>query len=181
MNDFLPKGKLDSSIKACPPLGKFVYGILTSCIIYDEMKNVNSLQRFLDAQETDYAIALSEIENGKKQSHWMWYIFPQIQGLGFSETSKFYAIKNIHEANEFMNHPVLGKRLIEISNALLHLETNDAHKIFGSPDDMKLHSSMTLFSSLPNTSPVFQNVLDKCFNGRKDGRTLQILDESGSA
>ena len=145
------------------------------------MTNENSLQRFLDAQETDYAIALSEIENGKKQSHWMWYIFPQIQGLGFSETSKFYAIKNIHEANEFMNHPVLGKRLIEISNALLHLETNDAHKIFGSPDDMKLHSSMTLFSSLPNTSPVFQNVLDKCFNGRKDERTLQILDESGSA
>src|SRR5665213_2039019 len=101
-----------------------------------------NLQRFINAQETSYQIALSEIKNGKKQSHWMWYIFPQIAGLGISETSKFYAIKNVHEAEEFLYHSVLGKRLIEICNELLNLETNDAHKIFGSPDDLKLHSSM---------------------------------------
>lgn len=138
------------------------------------MSNEN-LQRFIDAQEKVYPIALSEIKNGKKQSHWMWYIFPQIQGLGFSETSKFYAIKNIHEAEKFLNHPVLGNRLIEISNELLNLETNDAHKVFGSPDDLKLHSSMTLFSSLSNTNSVFQKVLDKFFEGIKDEKTLRII------
>ena len=135
----------------------------------------NSLQRFIDAQENDYAIALSEIKTGKKQSHWMWYIFPQIQGLGFSEKSKFYAIKSIREAEEFLNHPALGSRLIEICSALLNIETNDAHKIFGSPDDMKLHSSMTLFSSLPNSNPVFKKILDKFFDGKKDEKTLQII------
>lgn len=135
----------------------------------------NSLQRFLDAQESDYSIALSEIISGKKQSHWMWYIFPQIQGLGFSEISKFYAIKNIHEAREFLNHPILGSRLIHICNELLILGTNDAHKIFGYPDDLKLHSSMTLFSSLPNTDLFFQKVLDKFFKGEKDPKTLGLL------
>ena len=80
-----------------------------------------NLQRFLNAQEKDYWVALSEIKNGKKQSHWIWYIFPQVQGLGLSETSKFYAIKNIHEAEEFLNHPILGSRLIEICNELLNL------------------------------------------------------------
>jgi uncharacterized protein (DUF1810 family) len=135
----------------------------------------HSRQRFLDAQKTDYPVALSEIRNCKKQSHWMWYIFPQIQGLGLSETSKFYAIKNIHEAKEFLDHPVLGNRLIEISNELLNLETNDSHKIFGSPDDLKLHSSMTLFASLPDTNSVFQEVLDKFFNGEKDKKTLEII------
>ena len=140
------------------------------------MINFKNLQRFLDAQEKDYPIALSEIKNGKKKSHWMWYIFPQIQGLGFSETSKFYAIENIGEAMGFLNHPVLGKKLIEICSELLNLGTNDAYKIFGSPDDIKLHSSMTLFSSLPNTNSVFQKVLDKYFNGEKDEKTLQIIN-----
>ncbi|MDP4283387.1 MAG: DUF1810 domain-containing protein [Bacteroidota bacterium] len=135
----------------------------------------NKLQRFIDAQETIYPIALSEITIGKKQSHWMWYIFPQIQGLGFSETSKFYAIKNLKEAEEFLNHPVLGRRLIHTCNKLLQLDTSDAHKIFGNPDDLKLRSSMTLFSSLPNTSPVFQKVLDKFFEGGKDMKTLRII------
>ena len=135
----------------------------------------NNLQRFLNAQEKEYHAALSEIKNGKKQSHWMWYIFPQIAGLGFSETSKIYAIKDIHEAGEFLKDPILRSRLIEICNELLNLETNDAHTIFGTPDDLKLHSSMTLFSSLPNTNPVFQKVLDKYFDGKKDGVTLEIL------
>jgi uncharacterized protein (DUF1810 family) len=138
-----------------------------------------SLQRFLDAQKADYEIAFSEVKRGKKRSHWMWYIFPQIHGLGFSETSKLYAIKNPDEASEFLNHPVLGKRLIDISKALLDLPFNDAHAVFGSPDDIKLKSSMTLFASLPNTDPVFQSVLEKFFDGRKDDKTLKIISEEG--
>lgn len=137
------------------------------------MSNGHNLERFLEAQETAYEIALSEIKRGRKQSHWMWYIFPQVKGLGFSETTKFYAIKDIDEAEAFLNHPILGKRLVRICNALLQLETGNANKIFGSPDDLKLQSSMTLFSSL-NIHPVFQMVLDKFYNGAKDIKTLQI-------
>lgn len=139
------------------------------------MRTNTSLERFLKAQEKDYAIALSEIKNGKKQSHWMWYIFPQIHGLGISETSRYYAIKNRQEAAEYLNDPVLGKRLINICNELLNQGNNNAHKIFGSPDDIKLHSSMTLFSSLPNADPVFAKVLDQFFEGKKDEKTLQII------
>src|SRR5437763_17188659 len=103
----------------------------------------STLKRFIDAQEKSYAIALSEIKRGRKQSHWMWYIFPQIKGLGFSETSMYYAIEDIEEAEAFFKHPVLSSRLIEISKELLKLESNNAHQILGSPDDIKLHSSMT--------------------------------------
>ncbi len=138
------------------------------------MTNDTKLKRFLDAQHADYEIALSEIKNGRKQSHWIWYIFPQVQGLGFSHTSKFYAIQDMDEAEEFLKHPVLGDRLVAICNELLKLESNDANKIFGSPDDMKLKSSMTLFSSL-NMNPVFQSVLDKFFNGTKDTKTLRMI------
>src|SRR5690606_9372512 len=135
----------------------------------------NSLKRFLDAQEKDYAVALSEIKNGRKKSHWIWYIFPQIIGLGFSETSRYYAIKDLEEAETYLKHPVLGERLVQISNALLDLPGNDAHKIFGSPDDLKLKSSMTLFASIENTNPVFSKVLDKFFKGETDFKTLRIL------
>ena len=135
----------------------------------------NSLQRFIDAQEKDYDTALAEISQGRKRSHWIWYIFPQIQGLGFSETSKFYAIKNIDEAAEYLKHPVLGERLIRICQALIKIPGDDANKIFGSPDDMKLKSSMTLFAALPGTDPVFQKVLDKFFNGTRDSKTIEIL------
>jgi uncharacterized protein (DUF1810 family) len=141
------------------------------------MPQQNNLQRFISAQEMDFQTALSEIKRGRKQSHWMWYIFPQIQGLGFSETSKFYAIKDVDEAEAFLQHPVLGKRLIEICNELLSNPGNDAHKIFGSPDDVKLKSSMTLFASLNNTDPIFQKVLDKFFGGEKDSKTLQIINK----
>jgi len=134
-----------------------------------------SLNRFIDAQETDYQVALSEVKNGKKQSHWMWYIFPQIEGLGHSETSRLYAIKDLKEAEDFLQHPVVGKRLIEISNELLKLENSDANDIFGSPDDLKLQSSMTLFSSLTNTHPVFQLILEKFFKGARDEKTLQLI------
>jgi uncharacterized protein (DUF1810 family) len=135
----------------------------------------NSLKRFTDAQENTYAMALSEIQQGRKQSHWMWFIFPQIAGLGFSETSQYYAIKDLQEAVGFLKHPVLGSRLINISRELLQLKTNDAHRVFGSPDDLKLKSSMTLFSRLPETDPVFQLVLEKFFNGEKDMKTLNLI------
>src|ERR1700733_8570702 len=101
-----------------------------------------SLERFVKAQERDYAVALSEIKSGRKCSHWMWYIFPQVAGLGFSEMSRYYGIKDLHEAAEYLAHPLLGKRLMEIASALLELPGNDATAIFGSPDDLKLHSSM---------------------------------------
>jgi uncharacterized protein (DUF1810 family) len=135
----------------------------------------NSLKRFTDAQENSYAMAFSEIQQGRKQSHWMWFIFPQIAGLGFSETSRHYAIKDLQEAAGFLNHPVLGSRLINISRELLKLKTNDAHRVFGSPDDLKLKSAMTLFSMLPEADPVFQTVLEKFFNGEKDIKTLRLI------
>ncbi|MDE3183531.1 MAG: DUF1810 domain-containing protein [Bacteroidota bacterium] len=141
------------------------------------MNQSENLQRFLDAQLSEYEIALSEIMNGRKRSHWMWYIFPQIHGLGFSEVSRFYAIINMEEAENYLNHPVLGKRLVQISNVLLGLTTDNANIIFGSPDDLKLKSSMTLFSLLPNADPVFQRVLDKFFSGEKDQKTLQIITD----
>ena len=134
-----------------------------------------SLQRFIDAQQSDYETALSEIKRGRKQSHWMWYIFPQIQGLGFSATSKLYAIKNLKEAQAYLNHPLLGKRLKEITDALINLPSNNAHEIFGSPDDVKLRSSMTLFASLPDADPVFESALKKFFKGEKDAKTLSII------
>lgn len=137
--------------------------------------NKHRLQRFIDAQEKSYSTALSEIINGKKRSHWMWYIFPQIRGLGMSEMSKLYAIEDMQEAAEFLNHPVLGSRLVRICVELLHLTGNDAHAIFGSPDDLKLHSSMTLFSLAPSADPVFQKVLDKFFAGTKDEQTVAII------
>ena len=138
------------------------------------MSKETNLERFISAQEKSYPIALSEIKKGKKQSHWMWYIFPQIYGLGFSETSKFYSIKDIDEAKEFLLHPVLGNRLVGLCNELLKLEPDNATSIFGSPDDLKLKSSMTLFSSL-KINPVFQKVLDKFFNGAKDSKTLELI------
>lgn len=139
------------------------------------MSSSNSLTRFTEAQAQNYADALAEIKNGKKRTHWMWYIFPQIQGLGNSEFARFYAIKNLEEAEAYLKHPVLGSRLIEISSSLLKLKGNDAYVIFGSPDDMKLHSSMTLFSLVPNTDPVFEAVLQKFYNSEKDSKTLMIL------
>ncbi len=136
-----------------------------------------SLHRFIEAQQRDYENALSEIKSGRKRSHWMWYIFPQIHGLGYSEISRFYAIKNRDEASEYLHHPLLGKRLIEVSNALLDLDTDDAHSVFGSPDYLKLKSSMTLFASLTETDPIFQSVLNKFFHGKKDEKTLEIISE----
>jgi uncharacterized protein (DUF1810 family) len=136
------------------------------------------LERFVDAQKSTYHGALSEVLRGHKSGHWMWFVFPQIDGLGYSETAKFYAIKDKNEAQAYLAHPVLGKRLHEISSALLKLENNDANSIFGSPDDMKLKSSMTLFSSLNNSDPVFDLVLNKFYKGEKDEKTLRLLGTS---
>ncbi|MEJ7558152.1 MAG: DUF1810 domain-containing protein [Pedobacter sp.] len=135
----------------------------------------HNLERFIAAQKGVFQTALSELQQGRKQTHWMWFIFPQIQGLGFSDTAKFYAVENLAEAQHFMQHRVLGPRLVLISSALLELESADAYKIFGSPDDLKLHSSMTLFSEVPNTNPVFTKVLEKFFGSRKDNKTLKML------
>lgn len=107
----------------------------------------------------------------------MWYIFPQIQGLGFSATSKLYAIRNLQEAQEYLIHPLLGKRLKEITDALINLPSNNAHEIFGSPDDVKLKSSMTLFASLPDADPVFESALKRFFKGEKDAKTLSIIKD----
>ena len=141
------------------------------------MNKESNLNRFIEAQEASYPVALAEMQRGRKQNHWIWFIFPQIQGLGYSETSKFYAIRDRQEAQAFLDHPVLGDRLVKISQELLKLESNNANKIMGSPDDLKLKSSMTLFASLPNTNPVFALVLDKFFAGTKDAKTLQILSQ----
>jgi uncharacterized protein (DUF1810 family) len=135
-----------------------------------------NLKKFRNAQEKTYEKALSEIQQGQKKSHWMWYVFPQIKGLGFSETSKFYAIEDLEEADAFLKDPHLGKRLVQISQALLNLKDLSARQILGSPDDMKLKSSMTLFSVVDNTHPVFRQVLDKFFNGAMDDKTLEILE-----
>ena len=140
------------------------------------METTNNLNRFLEAQETKYNEALTEIKKGKKQGHWMWYIFPQIAGLGFSEYNVFYALKNIEEATQYLQHPVLGKRLIEISKAVLEINGKTANEIFGKPDDRKLKSCMTLFAQIKNTEPIFQKVLDKYYQGIKDEKTLQLLN-----
>ncbi len=101
------------------------------------MSHGNSLDRFIKAQQNDYATALSEIKSGKKRSHWMWYIFPQLKGLGMSETARYYGIQDKQEATDYLQNDVLGKRLIEISETLMSLPNDDAHHILGSPDDMK--------------------------------------------
>ena len=137
-------------------------------------KPKRDLERFLKAQENSYACALQEIKNGRKLSHWMWYIFPQIEGLGYSPTSQYYAIKDRAEAEAYMAHPVLGSRLVEIAGELLKVESDDAGMVMGWPDDMKLKSSMTLFEAV-STNSVFGQVLDKFFDGKRDEFTLNAL------
>jgi uncharacterized protein (DUF1810 family) len=139
------------------------------------MKTEVDLDRFLDAQREDYERALAEIKRGRKQSHWMWYIFPQLAGLGFSGTAKFYGIKDLSEASEYLVHPILGPRLVEISAAMLQVEGKTANQILGSPDDLKLRSCMTLFSLVQPTNSVFLAVLDKYYGGEPDEKTLKEL------
>lgn len=136
----------------------------------------NDLERFLKAQDKDYEQALKEIKKGRKTSHWIWYIFPQIAGLGFSSTSKYYSIKDKNEAIEYLKNNTLKHRLIEICEALLSLESDDATYVMGYPDDLKLKSSMTLFSEVSDID-VFKKVLDKFYNGEKDEMTILLLNK----
>jgi uncharacterized protein (DUF1810 family) len=132
------------------------------------------LERFVQAQELDYDQALSEIRAGRKRSHWMWYVFPQFDGLGVSSTSRLYSIKSIAEAEAYLAHPVLGPRLLECASAALGVEGRSAADIFGTPDDMKLRSSATLFSLVSPAGSVFHQILGKYYKGQPDQSTLRL-------
>lgn len=134
-----------------------------------------NLNRFTAAQQSCYADVQAELAAGRKQSHWMWFIFPQIDGLGFSPTAKFYAIKSLDEARAYLAHPLLGARLIACAEAMLTHREKTAHAVLGSPDDMKLCSSMTLFECADPNEPVFAQVLDAFFSGVRDVLTQDIL------
>lgn len=141
----------------------------------------NDLGRFVQAQQEDYAIALSEICSGYKQSHWMWYIFPQLRGLGFSEMAQTYGIRDTAEAKAYLQHPILGPRLIEITEAVLALEGLSAYDIFGTPDDRKLRSCCTLFAQVSPPGSVFEQVLTQYFGGQPDSATLDGLAREPNA
>lgn len=136
-----------------------------------------NLDRFLDAQKSTYASALAELRAGRKHGHWMWFIFPQIAGLGYSSTAQFYAIRNLDEAAAYLTHPVLGPRLIECCEALLLHPARTARDILGSPDDLKLRSCATLFAQVQPPHAVFGNILSTFFSGLPDTRTLELLPQ----
>jgi uncharacterized protein (DUF1810 family) len=133
------------------------------------------LSRFTQAQADNYTTALAELTNGQKQSHWMWHIFPQLDGLGHSATAKYYAIKDMEEARLYLAHPLLGKRLLECSRAVLAVQGRSILDIMGFPDNLKLNSSMTLFARTANSNPVFTDVIEKYFDGIQDIKTLLLL------
>jgi uncharacterized protein (DUF1810 family) len=135
------------------------------------------LSRFISAQDRVYDRVLAELRSGHKRTHWMWYIFPQIDGLGHSATTKHYAIKSLEEAREYLHHPLLGTRLLECAEAILAIEGRSASAIFAYPDDLKLQSSMTLFACVADPGSVFVQVLDKYFQGERDVSTLQLLEK----
>lgn len=134
-----------------------------------------ALERFVAAQDDCYEQALSEVRAGRKRSHWMWFIFPQFAGLGFSSMSRHYAIKSLDEARAYLAHPVLGPRLSECCEAALAVEGRTAHEVFGSPDDMKLHSCATLFAHISPADSVFHRLLDRFFEGEADAKTVELL------
>jgi len=134
-----------------------------------------ALSRFVQAQEDVYDHVLAELQSGKKRSHWMWFIFPQFDGLGFSQTSEHFAIKSIEEAKAYLEHPILGPRLLECADAVMKSEGRTAHEIFGSPDDSKLQSCATLFGCVEAPGSVFDRLLEKYYQGRRDGKTLKLL------
>ena len=134
------------------------------------MKDIN---RFLEAQETTYQQALQEVKNGRKTSHWIWYIFPQIEGLGQSYASHYYGIEDIEEAKAYLQQPILKQRLLEISSALLEVEGKNSFEIFGTLDAIKVQSSMTLFHITNPEEEVFKQVLDKYYDGTLDENTIE--------
>lgn len=137
------------------------------------MKDIN---RFLEAQETTYQQALQEVKNGRKTSHWIWYIFPQIEGLGQSYASHYYGIEDIEEAKAYLQQPILKQRLLEISSALLEVEGKTSFEIFGTLDAIKVQSSMTLFHITNPEEEVFKQVLDKYYDGTLDENTIEKLN-----
>jgi len=143
--------------------------------IPDGADDPHDLGRFLRAQQDDYERALAEIRGGRKRSHWMWYIFPQLDGLAFSATSKRYAIRSLDEARAYLAHPVLGPRLVACAEAVVGVEGRSAAEIFGSPDDLKLRSCATLFACVSPAGSAFHRLLARYYPGGPDGRTLQLL------
>jgi uncharacterized protein (DUF1810 family) len=139
--------------------------------------NTHSLNRFIEAQERTYQIALNEIKHGKKKSHWMWYIFPQLRGLGKSQESRFYGITGIEEAIAYLEHPILSERLIVICEALLEHRNKTAYEIFGDIDELKLKSSMTLFALTSENQTIFNRVLECFFDGQMDENTIRLLNK----
>ncbi len=133
------------------------------------------LERFLSAQAGIYPAVLAELRGGRKRTHWMWFIFPQIAGLGRSPTSEHYAIKSRQEAGAYLSHTVLGPRLRECAGLVLAVQGRSVAEIFGYPDDLKLRSSMTLFAQVAEPDSVFQRVLDKYFDGQQDRRTIELM------
>ena len=139
------------------------------------MSDPYHLQRFLDAQSSIYAQVLAELRDGRKRSHWMWFIFPQIAGLGHSETARYYAIGSLDEAAAYLQHSVLGPRLLECTSLVTQVSGKTIHEILGSPDDMKFRSCMTLFSHAAVDKQPFEEALQKYFAGEKDSLTLECL------
>ena len=139
------------------------------------MPEHDDLRRFVEAQDGVYERALGELRGGRKTGHWMWFVFPQIAGLGFSAMSQRYAIGSLAEARAYLAHPVLGERLRECAAAVLAVEGSSAEQIFGGIDAVKLRSSMTLFARAAPDEPVFQQVLDRHFDGKPDWMTDQML------
>jgi len=142
------------------------------------MADTYDLDRFLKAQEDSYDTALDELKAGRKRSHWIWFVFPQLAGLGHSPTSQFYGIASLDEAAAYLAHPILGGRLHECLKALQTLEQTNADQVFGTLDAMKFRSSLTLFAEADPADPIIEAALDRWFDGRKDERTLQLLRTS---
>lgn len=139
-----------------------------------KIDKANDVSRFITAQENMYETALAEVRNGKKESHWIWFVLPQLRGLGHSYNSTYYGLEGLDEANQYLNTPILKAHLYEIINVLLSLPTNNPESIFGTLDAMKFKSSMTIFDAvIPND--IFSKVLDKYFNGQRDPRTINML------
>ncbi|HTD05073.1 DUF1810 domain-containing protein [Undibacterium sp.] len=129
------------------------------------------LQRFVDAQNTVYGEVTEELRRGQKRSHWMWFIFPQLKGLGRTETARYYGIASLEEARAYLNHPILGPRLLECTHLVLQIEGRNVHQILGSPDDLKLRSSLTLFAAAATENALFFDALDKFYDGEPDPLT----------
>lgn len=134
-----------------------------------------ALSRFVQAQEDVYEHVIAELQSGKKRSHWMWFIFPQFDGLGFSATSRHFAIKNLEEAKAYLEHPILGARLLACAEAVMGIEGRTAHEIFGSPDDTKLKSCATLFAFVSEPGSVFDQLLTKFYQGKRCEKTFKLV------